>query len=240
MTQVQLPDVENNIIIREQDISIFVDGTTIVVSGGKITLNLAKANVWTGAQTGTITASSLATGAVDGTTLILSSGAAQINLANANTWTGLQTFSKTSTTNAYRSSIAYATVGSSVVSTTSTTGVSTGIGVSVTPQVAGKALVKVKAQAANNTLGDGIMVLLYRSTTSIPAAGSAPNSGDVNLQFASITQEGLAGNRHTIALDLLDSGLTNGTKYYYYIAQFAQTGGTASIGAYSTILAEPM
>jgi hypothetical protein len=129
----------------------------------------------------------------------------------------------------------------STYSTASTTQVSSGLGAAVTAGPNSRNLIRSVARASNNTLTDGVQVSLYRSITSIPIAGSAPNTGDVQLCTNIYTQEGAASNYHSMDFQFLDTGLTAGIAYYYYLTIMAVTGGTASIcqvGSDTTILAE--
>jgi hypothetical protein len=114
--------------------------------------------------------------------------------------------------------------------TTSTTAVSSGFGVSIVSP--GTVLeYQVAALVANNTAGDGVQVTLYRSTTGIPAAGSAPGAGDVAVwTTTSLVSSSANQNQAASAVDLV-SGLTAGTTYYFYLAVQAVTGGTASLEA---------
>jgi hypothetical protein len=68
------------------------DGTTIRMNSyNSIGINLNNPNVWTGDQTGTITANIITSNTVDGTTLTVSGGKASLNINHANSWTAQQT-----------------------------------------------------------------------------------------------------------------------------------------------------
>ncbi len=109
-----------------------------------------------------------------------------------------------------------------------TTGdLSTGTGASFTALTA-DAKVSGTIRVANNTLADGVVSKVWLSTVAIPAQGVAPGGTDTEEWQATDTQEGLAGNPHTQAFDLVLSGLTVGTTYYVYLSIAAVTGGTAT------------
>jgi hypothetical protein len=114
--------------------------------------------------------------------------------------------------------------------TTSTTAVSSGFGVSLVSP--GTTLeFQAAALVANNTAGDGVQVTLYRSTTGIPAAGSAPGGSDVAVWTSNPLLSSAANqNQAASAVDIM-TGLTAGTTYYFYLAVQAVTGGTASLNA---------
>jgi hypothetical protein len=94
--------------ITSPNLTITVGGTTTATT---LDINLANANVYTGRQSGAITANLLATGAVDGTTITLSSGAATLGLGHSNTWTVAQIFTTIINQGGYHSNV-------TVVSTT--------------------------------------------------------------------------------------------------------------------------
>jgi hypothetical protein len=114
--------------------------------------------------------------------------------------------------------------------TTSTTAVSTGFGVSLASPGSVLGWI-VHAVVANNTAGDGGQLTLYRSTAGIPAAGSAPAAGDVAVWTSGPLLSTAANQSQVAGGDYLDTGLTAGTTYYYYLAAQAVTGGTASVVA---------
>jgi hypothetical protein len=108
--------------------------------------------------------------------------------------------------------------------------VSTGQGASLAPSTT-RILLVGAFRAYNTTVGDGVILLIYRSTVGIPAAGNAPGGGDTLVWDGVHTQEGLASNPQSFGAHLLDTGLTAGTNYYYYMAMAALTGGTAEFAS---------
>jgi hypothetical protein len=116
------------------------------------------------------------------------------------------------------------------VSTTSTSIVSSGIGVGpITPQTLARFSVKAVLFATNATSGDNVVVELVRSTTGIPANGSALNSGDTGIAGGWTFSPSSANVKIPISFATDDTGLANGTAYYYYLAYYAAGGGTATI-----------
>jgi hypothetical protein len=105
-------------------------------------------------------------------------------------------------------------------STTSTTLVSTGFGISTTTN-SSSTIIDLRYFL---TTGGDTAIGLFRSTSGIPAAGTAPPSGDVNI-FAN-------ANHGEVYMDL---GLTSGVTYYYYVAIYTTvSGNTATLEANSS------
>jgi len=136
---------------------------------------------------------------------------------------GLATLSQ----GAHDATLATASVGTTAT-TTSTTAVSTGIGLSIIPGNT-QVLLEGHAIVSNNTAGDGAIVYVYRSTAGIPAAGSAPATGDTAVFNSGAFLSSAANQQQSVAIHALDTGLTSGAKYYYYFGLAAVTGGTASL-----------
>lgn len=113
--------------------------------------------------------------------------------------------------------------------TTSTTPVSTGLGVQLTSPGASLEWL-VAAIANNNTAGDGVSLAVYRSTTGIPAAGAAPGGSDTQVWGSGTLVSSAASQDQAVAGSAIDTGLTANQAYYYYLAAAAVTGGTASVG----------
>jgi len=68
---------------------------------------------------------------------------------------------------------------------------------------------------------NGATVYLYRSTVGIPSAGSAPNSGDVQLTSVSVPSTSTSTTYGKI-FDYIDT-VTQGTTVYYYLAVLSQS-----------------
>ena len=134
--------------------------------------------------------------------------------------------------------------------TTSTTPVSTGMGVSIPATKARTPMnpyiflnntdanfaikessfrVKLVCYASNGTLTDGTTISVYRNVTGVVAQGTGPG-GDTSVWSETITQESLASNPYLFAADFLDTGLTysSAPTYSYYVCINAVTAGTAT------------
>ena len=98
-------------------------------------------------------------------------------------------------------------------STTTSTSATTVISQSLTPQTSGLLAIRVLAIIYNNTIGDGVNLLLYNGTTL--------------LDNNSYTQEGLASNPHLTAL-YYEATYTTGTAQTFSVQFEAVTGGTAT------------
>ena len=111
--------------------------------------------------------------------------------------------------------------------TTSTTAVSTGAGVTITP-TGTRVEIDGHAVAQNNTASDGWTLAIYRTTGSIPAQGSAPGGSDAVVYQTTRTVSS-ANQNFNSGWQFVDSGLTVGAAYGYYITIAAVTGGTATV-----------
>lgn len=111
---------------------------------------------------------------------------------------------------------------------------STGIGVQIV-SITDKMYIHVAAGLKAIT-GGSATFYLYRSTTGIPAQGSAPYAGDVQVATiaSGVTTTGVAPNWYYI-----DTNLTSGQTYYYYIAGVNNTAGDG-IGAYQISPSYPL
>ena len=115
-------------------------------------------------------------------------------------------------------------------STTSLSAVSTGHGVSLTPSTT-RVLITVLTVLTNDTATDGAILYLYVSPTGIPAAGAIPGTNDTHIINRDVENLVNANDWKAATLQLLYTGLTAGTTYYWYLCLSADLGGTASIGA---------
>ena len=119
-------------------------------------------------------------------------------------------------------------------STTSTSAVSTGIGLSITPSTT-RVLVSVTGEAANNTSGDGSLIAVYSNTTGVPTSGTSVGT-DALWTFTQVN--GNASAYMGFAIAKLATGLTASQTYYFYVALQALGGGTAILGGVGGIRAE--
>jgi hypothetical protein len=99
---------------------------------------------------------------------------------------------------------------------TSTTGVSAGWGLPLTP-TASRVWIHGIVYISSNTSGAGAHNWVFRSTVGIPAAGTVPPSGDVIVWGQPFDAISPAANQEvSLPVDFVDTGLTAGTTYYYY------------------------
>jgi hypothetical protein len=121
--------------------------------------------------------------------------------------------------------------GTSVTSTTTANYVSSAIGVAFTPKSTGNILILTSGLCGNTTTGDGINIVVYRSTAAIPANNATATGTALScvFNFTALTGNLVSG----FSTQDLDTP-TIGTAYNYYIAYEAVTGGTASIGTGNT------
>ena len=129
---------------------------------------------------------------------------------------------------AFSATLNRAVLADSTTRTTTTTAnyVSTGLGVTFTPQSSGKAQVFATIPVSSDTSGDGVAIDAFFNTGSIPAANAtvgADSAFGFNLRHTA------AANNQFEVLTLNGSvTLTVGTTYSVYIGYRAITGGTAS------------
>ena len=121
------------------------------------------------------------------------------------------------------------------LTSTFTTGHKTGMrsanyGVSIVPTCTGRVFLSAQIVVENDTVGDGILVYLLRSTIGIPAANTNADPSDAIIWANAISLLTIGTTQTYISIGpILDSGLMAGTTYYYYFAITAVTGGNASI-----------
>jgi hypothetical protein len=116
--------------------------------------------------------------------------------------------------------------------TTSTTNVYTGhnatlVAVDTLMELLGSITVQ------NSTVNDGVQLWVYRTVANgaAPSIGSAHGGSDV-LVWTNTTTHAVAGQNQSVGFDFVDSGLTAGATYIYYVCMAAITGGTAKeVGA---------
>jgi len=68
---------------------------------------------------------------------------------------------------------------------------------------------------------NGVTVYLYKSTVGIPSAGSAPNSGDVQLISVNLPATS-SSTTYSVISDYIDT-VTQGSTVYYYLAVLSQS-----------------
>jgi hypothetical protein len=102
----------------------------------------------------------------------------------------------------------YTTNSSSVVSVGPTSGVD------FTPQVSSRAVILAYFYFQVATAGDGAQLLVYRTTSTVPAQGS-PASGTLVAQVLQTCQA--ATTNYGVSCIGVNTGLTAGTRYTYYM-----------------------
>jgi hypothetical protein len=145
----------------------------------------------------------------------LDDGSGNLSVAGAVT---AASFSGTGAVSAVESGSSSATITNS-----SGTTESSGVGATVTCGPSGRILAISRVSLLVSPSGNSANVYLYRSTAGIPAAGSAPAAGDVVVAADSVLTNG-----HS-TLEWVDTGLTNGTVYYYYLATSTASNGVEAI-----------
>jgi len=114
------------------------------------------------------------------------------------------------------------------ISTGSGTFKSTGLGVTITPQVTGSIWVDFSASANSTSTTNLITVALFRTTGGIPSAGASTTGSEITASSA-IT----AGANIQLSNIYVDTGLTIGTAYNYYLA-WKVTTTTATLTTQAT------
>lgn len=112
------------------------------------------------------------------------------------------------------------------LTTVSLSFVSTGFGVTLTPQVSTRVRISGSLVLGNGTANDGFQLGLYYNTTSVPANGAVPTGTNfgISMQGTSATANALL----TLAFSLIVSALTAGTTYNFYLVYSSLTGGTTT------------
>ena len=121
--------------------------------------------------------------------------------------------------------------------TTSSTIVSSGIGLNLGAQVSANNLIRATGYGYSNTSGNSYQCQVYRNTTGVPGAGGSVGT-DTLITSVSGTPAGV-DYYVPFAMSKLDTGLTAATTYYYYVALLSFGGGTDSVTIYDvTLIAE--
>ena len=116
---------------------------------------------------------------------------------------------------------------SPITTTTSITDVFLGISLNYTPQISTRAFIATTFTGWNTTLGDGVVLGVYRTTGTNNPAGGAAHSG--TLISATDHTSATASAHGSLGQTVLDTGLTAGSAYTYSFSITAVTGGTAAI-----------
>jgi hypothetical protein len=128
------------------------------------------------------------------------------------------------------------TIGLAAKTTTSTTLVSTGYGLSLKTVTIGKLNGILTGLYKTNTLTDGVGFGVYKNTVGIPANGVGVGSDTgISTQIISNVNDTYA---HNFALIVFDQSATVGTTFFYYIVFEAVTGGTATLSSLRITLTE--
>jgi hypothetical protein len=118
--------------------------------------------------------------------------------------------------------------------TASATYVATGHTAVLTP--IGTAIeVVVDITVQNSTINDGVGIALYRTAGSAPVAGAAFGGSDTKV-WEQATTHAIAACNMQVGNGFVDTGLTAGTPYTYYVVMKAITGGTAKEVGQATLV----
>ncbi len=124
----------------------------------------------------------------------------------------------------------------SAVTTTSTSLVSTGLGVLFTPLKTGTVIIEVSAFGNNGTLADGIQVGVgYTAGSALVALGTAMGAAAIGYTEAIAT---VAGDNSNLSFTAYIEGLQSGTQYAIQPTFASITAGTSTLTITSMILEE--
>ena len=162
---------------------------------------------------------------IAGITGVTSSNAQMVTINSSTGQLGVSTVLLPGTTTNFATSAAPA-------GTTSTAAyVMLGLGSSwkLTPLNYGRVRLHINGQLANNTTGDGINVIIAYGTGTAPVNGAAVTgtTAGINTIFTDLT--GLLTNGAPFSKEVIITGLTLSTAYWFDLQFKAVTGGTASV-----------
>lgn len=108
--------------------------------------------------------------------------------------------------------------GSGTISTLATN-LSTGQGIAFTPR-SDKVLLTANGPAGMSTAGDNATLSMLVNTTGIPAKGSGATDSGAGYTDTTITN----GEEASVSMTTVATGLTPGTKYYFYLSAIVSSG----------------
>lgn len=107
--------------------------------------------------------------------------------------------------------------------TASATGVSTGQGIAITPRISTRILVTSSVLLQVSVASKQGQWIVYRTTGSIPANNAAPTGSPINTGIFTLP---LATSSYSLTSIVMDTGLTLGTAYNYYLVLLSTDGTT--------------
>lgn len=126
----------------------------------------------------------------------------------------------------------------SAYGTASATAVSTGLSTAAfVPALTGEIYATLTGQVSHSVAGDTTTVWLYLTSGTVPAAGSAPNTGDTILATTGALASTAAAQLVPFALSSLTTGLGQGTQYAVYVA-IAASAATGTLAAGAQVIAK--